>query len=280
MGHRLGRVVVAAELVGQPGVRVDRDGERGDPGEIRDVGSERLRAEGAVQPDDDRAGVGDRRPECLDGLAAERPAGSVDDRARQDEREADSGGLEGGLDAEDRGLAVERVEDRLDQEDVGAALDQALGRLLVGGGELLERDVAGGGVVHVGRDRGRPVRRPEGAGDEPRPAGFRGLRGVGGFAGDPGGRGVHLADEGLQGVVGLGDPRRRERVRLDDVRAGVEIGVVDRPDDPRLGQRQEVVVAAEVARMVAEPRVAAALALAAPSRCRRGIPPRRAGRTG
>ena len=103
-----------------------------------------------MRPDDDRAGVGDGRPERLDGLAAERPAGRVDDRARQDERKAGAGGLVRALDAEDRGLAVERVEDRLDQEDVGAALDQTLGRFLVGGGELLERHVAGGGVVDVG----------------------------------------------------------------------------------------------------------------------------------
>ncbi len=95
-------------------------------------------------------GVGDGRPERLDGLAAERPPGRVDDRARQDERKSGSRGLVRALDAEDRGLAVERVEDRLDEEDVGAALDQTLGRFLVGGGELLERHVARGGVVDVG----------------------------------------------------------------------------------------------------------------------------------
>ncbi len=43
----------------------------------------------------------------------------------------------------------------------------------------------------------------------------------------------------------------------------MQVGVVDRPDNRRLGQGQEVVVAAEVARMVAEPGVRA---LAAPLR--------------
>ena len=44
VGHRLGRVVVAAELVRQPGVRVDRDGKRGDARQVRDVRPQRRRA--------------------------------------------------------------------------------------------------------------------------------------------------------------------------------------------------------------------------------------------
>ena len=47
-----------------------------------------------------------------------------------DQRDPVAGRVEGRLDAEDRGLGVERVEDRLDDEQVGAALDQALGGLL------------------------------------------------------------------------------------------------------------------------------------------------------
>ncbi len=58
VGHRLRRVVVAAELVRQAGVRVDRHGQRRDAGEIRHVGPERGRAERAVEPDDRSAGRG------------------------------------------------------------------------------------------------------------------------------------------------------------------------------------------------------------------------------
>ena len=219
--------------------------------------SERLGTEGAVEPDDDRPGVGDGRPERLDGLAAERPARGVDDGPREDQRQSGAGRLERGLDTEDRGLAIERVEDRLDEEDVGAALDQALGRLLVGRGELLERHVASRGVGDVRRDRGGPVRRPEGASNEAGPVRFRGLRGVGGFAGDPRRCCVHLANERLQRVIALGNAGRGERVRLDDVGAGFQIGVVDRSHDRRLRQREQVVVAAKVARVVAEPGVGA-----------------------
>ena len=45
------------------------------------------------------------------------------------------------LDREERGLGVERVEDRLDQQQVDAAVDQPVGGLGVRGGDLLEGHV-------------------------------------------------------------------------------------------------------------------------------------------
>jgi hypothetical protein len=64
---------------------------------------------------------------------------------------------------------------------------------------------------------------------------------------------VLLVDGVLQAVVGLGDTGRREGVRRDDVRPSRQVRVVDGPDHVRAGQREEVVVAAQVAGMVAEP---------------------------
>ena len=77
---------------------------------------------------------------------------------------------------------------------------------------------------------------------------------VGGVAGQARRRDVDVADRlRVEAVVGLGDAGRGERVRAEDVRAGIEIGDVDGVDGRRLGQAQEVAVAAQVARMVAEP---------------------------
>ena len=129
LGHLLGRLVVAAELVREAGVRVGRDRPVGDPREDVEVLAELLRAERAVEPDDQRVGVADAVPERLDRLARQGPAGRVDDRPRDDQRHALAGLVEQRLDRGDRGLRVERVEDRLDQQDVRAALDQAGGRL-------------------------------------------------------------------------------------------------------------------------------------------------------
>ena len=67
---------------------------------------------------------------------------------------------------EDRRLGVQRVEDRLDQDDVGAAVDQAAQLLAIGDAQIVEGDGAVAGIVDVGRDRGGAVGRPERAGDE------------------------------------------------------------------------------------------------------------------
>ena len=89
------------------------------------------RAERAVEPDRERPGVPDGVPERLGHLAGERAAGGVGDGAGDDHRPAAVALLEERLDGEDRGLGVERVEDGLDQQQVGAAVDQAAGLLVV-----------------------------------------------------------------------------------------------------------------------------------------------------
>ena len=66
------------------------------------------------------------------------------------------------------GLGVQRVDDRLEQQQVAAAVDQAAHLLLVGLAQLVERHVAERRIVDVGRDRQDPVGRPHRAGDEAR----------------------------------------------------------------------------------------------------------------
>ncbi len=73
-------------------------------------------------------------------------------------------------DGRDRRLGVERVEDGLDQQEVGAALEQALDLLGIGDAQFVEGDGAEARIGHVGRDRGGAVGRPERAGDEARAA--------------------------------------------------------------------------------------------------------------
>src|SRR6185295_13856951 len=63
---------------------------------------------------------------------------------------------------------------------------------------------------------------------------------------------VHLAYDGRQAVVGLGEGVGRERIRLDDVGPGVEVRAVDGEHDVRPGQVQQLVVTAYVGRVVSE----------------------------
>ncbi len=64
----VGLLVVAAEGVGQAGVGMAAHVRAGQPGQLGDVRPHLLGPEGAVDADDERAGVLDRRPECLDRL--------------------------------------------------------------------------------------------------------------------------------------------------------------------------------------------------------------------
>ena len=126
-----------------------RRGEAGrDPRQLGDVGPHLTGAERAIDADDQRLGVLDRRPETVDRLAAECPSREIDDRDADPERQ-----LRRNLPrSHQRSLRVQRVEDRLDQQQVYTTAQQRARRLGIRRNELVERDVAERWIVHV-----RPV---------------------------------------------------------------------------------------------------------------------------
>ena len=149
-GGLVRRLVVAAELVGEPGIGVGADARLGDPRQIGEVRAHVGRPEGAVEPDAEGRGVGERQPERLHRLAVEHAARAVGDRARDEDRQPRAAGLEHLVQRHQGRLGVERIEDRLQQDEVDPAFDQGLGRLAVGGAEGGEVDGALARVVHVG----------------------------------------------------------------------------------------------------------------------------------
>jgi hypothetical protein len=72
------------------------------------------------------------------------------------------------LDRHQRGLGVERIEDRLDQQEVRTARDERANLVDVGRLHLVERDDAEARVVGVRRVGERNGQRPNGPGDEAR----------------------------------------------------------------------------------------------------------------
>ncbi len=251
--HLIGCLVVSAEVVGQAGVRVRRDRPIGDLRQDVEMLAQLSRAEGAVETDDERIGVADAVPEGFDRLARQGSARGVDDRPGDDDRKTFAQLVEEVREGRDRCLRVERVEDGLDQEDVRAALDQTRRRFAVGDLELRPGDAPGRRVLDVRAHRGSLVGGSERAGDVARTVGPDPFGGVGGGPGEPGGRDIELANRRrIEAIVRLGDTRRGEGVRGDDVRARLEIGLVRGADRRRLGQAEEVGVAAQVAWMIAE----------------------------
>ncbi len=149
-------------------------------------------------------------------------------------------------DGSDRSLGVERIEDGLDQQEVGTAFHQPFGLLGIGTAQLVEGDRAQAGIGDVGRDRGGAIGRPERAGDEARPAVFR-LRDLGCGAREPGAFQVQLIGDARHAIVGLRDAGRGERVGRDDIGASAEIGEMNVADLSGLAEDEQIVVAAHLA---------------------------------
>ena len=196
----------------------------------------------------------DRRVEALARLARERPSALVHERARDEQRDVDARVLQELVHRVHRRLGVQRVEDRLHDQDVRAAVHESDALLVVRLDQLVERAVPRRRVVHVRRDGRRPVRRADGADDEARLRRVHLRHLVAGLARQARRVVVQLVHQVLHLVVRLGDRRRRERVRADQLRPALDqVLLVDVLDDLRLRDRQQVVVALDQHVVVLEP---------------------------
>ena len=146
----------------------------------------------------------------------------------------------------DRGLGIQSVKHGLDEDDLGAALDQPFDLLDIDVGEEIEVDLAIAGIVDVGRQRQGLVGRAECAGDEAAAA-VLGLEPPRGLADNAGGGDVDLANEMLGAVIGLADAVGVEAVGRQDLGARLGETLGDRADHVRLGEIEKVVIALLVA---------------------------------
>ena len=238
------RLVVAAESVGQAGVRVGADQRVGDGGQVVDVGPHLGATERAVEADRQRIRVPDRLPERAGRLTRERAARSIGDRAGDHQRGQDAGLRSMATSRPDRRLGVEGVEDRLDQQHIDASLDEPGDLQAVRLGELPKRHRAESRILDTGRQRQGDVGRSDGTGG-PAWSAIALLRLIGGLPGQSGGSSVELDDQSrvIEPVLALGNGRARERVGGDDVGAGEQVRQVQLDDRIGLGENEEVVVA-------------------------------------
>ena len=240
--HLLRRFVIEPERVGQPRIRVGADQRVGDGGDFGEMLAHRLGAERAIEADRNRPRMPDRMPERGRRLPGERAPGTVGDGAGNHDRQTHAALVKNVFAGEDRGLGVQRVKNGLDQNEIGAAVDEADDLLRIGVAEFVEGHRAVAGIVDVRRHRGRAVGRSERAGDEAGPA-VDPFRLQGGAAGEPRAVAIELVDAVLHAVVGLRDTGRGKGVGFEYVGAGQRIFVVNVLDRLRLGEGQKVVVA-------------------------------------
>ena len=173
-------------------------------------------------------------------------AGSVSDRAGDHHRQTHAALGEDLLARENGGLRVQRVEDGFDQDDIGAAVDQAADLFRVGDLEVVEGDGAVAGIVDVGRQGSSAVGRPKRARDEASLA-VRPLRLDRRPPGETRAVAIEVIDHILHAIVGLSDRGGRKGVGFEDVRPSHGVGEVDVLDRLRLCQGEKVVVPLEVA---------------------------------
>ena len=192
------------------------------------------RAGGAVEPDEvDTHGL-EGAQGGTDLGAGQHGAGQLDGHLGLD-GQVHAGGLHGPPGAVDGRLGLQEVEDRLDDDQVDAALDEGGGLLLVGVPQVGVPDLAEGGELGAGSDA---------AGHPPGPV----RRGevVGGPAGQRGRGQVELADPVALAVLGQDRGEGSEGVGLHHVAADLEERPVDPVDGVGPGDHQQLVAPLEV----------------------------------
>ena len=248
--HRVGVQIVFTKSVWQTGVRVGGDVALGDTRQFLHVLAQLIRPEGAVEAERQRIGVAQRVIKSFGGLAGQRAPGGVGDGAGDHNRQIDTQRFELLFNRKDRRLGVEGIEHRLNQNQIRPAFHQRFGGFTIGFHQPVKGDVAVGRVVDVRRNRRGAVSRAENACDVARFFRRAGAPGIGAGAGQFRRRKVDLRRQGFHLVIRHRDGRRVKGVGFNDIRPGLEIGIVDSGYHFRLAENQQVVVALQVARPV------------------------------
>ena len=209
------------------------------------MGAHFLGTEGAVQANRQRVGMADGMPERGRCLARQCAARQVGDRAGNHDRQVNAFAFKRFKHGNNRGLGIQRIKDRLDQNDLRAAVDQPTRLLVVGNTHLVKRHGTKTGVVDVWRDRQRAVGGPDSTGHKPAAAValFSLDRS---FARQPSAVHIQLIGKLFHEVIGLGDGRGGKRIGFHNVRARKKVIQMDVTDRIGLGQDQQVVVALEI----------------------------------
>ena len=244
--HVFRAFVVLAEFVGQAGVRIGANQGIGDAADVCDMRAQVFGAERAVEPDGDRFRMPHRIPERFRQLSRQQAAGLVGNGARDHHGHVDAAFFGDFGNGVERRLGVQRVKNGFDQQQIGAAVEQAVDLLAIGLAQIVEGDGAVAGVGNVGRDRCGAVGRSQCAGDEALFA-VLGTDALRGGAGEFCAVAVEFVGEVRHVVVGLRDRGRGKRVCRDDVGAGAQVVGVDVLDRLRLGEDQKIVIAANIA---------------------------------
>ena len=251
--HFLGGLVVAAEGVGQTGIGIAVDAGVCNFRQPTYVRQHVHGAQRTVDPNRKGFRMADGMPEGFRRLARQVAAAGIHHTDGNHDRERMPRVPKQPLDGEERSLGVERVEHRLDQQEIGSAIHKAPCLLAVGRLQCLEGRVAKGWIRDIRRQGSRHVGGADRPCHEARAVRLRVVAGVHGLPPNAGGGHIQFIGQVGEAKVRQGNAGGRKGVGGYDVRPGIQVLPVDVPNDPGLGQAQQVVAAHDGRHMVPEP---------------------------
>ena len=242
--HRIGRLIVKPQRIGQTGIGICGYVIRCFPSQFFQIGFHLFGTERAIQSDGEDGICADGSEKGIDGLSAKCTSCQVADGHRHHDGQlhiCHPHRLNGGIDG---GFCVEGIEHGLNEQCIHTASDQCLYLLLVGGKERIVVDVACGGVGHIGTHRTGFVRRSYRPADEP----LLSVRGksVGHFSCDTRSGVCHVGGFVLQMIVGLGYGLRGKCVGGNEVGSRLQVFAMNIFDNVGTGDVQHVVVAGKL----------------------------------
>ena len=227
-----------------------RDVDVGHARQFLHVGAQFLRAERTIEADAEGVGVHDADPEGFRDLPAEGAPAGIGDRPADHHRHPRMRARENLFDREQCRLCIQRVKDRFDEQNIGAAVEEAPRRFGIRGDKFLICNITRRRIIDFRRQRRGTVGRPKNACHVTRARGIAHLERVGNLSGKPSPFDVQFVGDRLHSVVGHCDRRRVERIGLENVGAGVQIGGVNGADQLWLRECEQVVVPAQITRPV------------------------------
>ena len=155
------------ERIGKARVGMATDVDRRDLRQLVDQRAHFFRTQRAVHAHAQKRHMGNGIPKGFDGLPGDAAvAARLNECHRRHQRQLYLALVEKLQDRKERRLRIERVENGLDQQQVGAAIDQAARLVIVGLNQFVIGHAARRRTMHVGGDRAGPVSRTDGAGDK------------------------------------------------------------------------------------------------------------------
>ena len=248
--HRLCRLVILSHLVRQSGIRMGTNIIRCNLCQMLDERFHLGSTEGTVHTYRENRIRRERGQESIHGLTAQCSASQITHRKTDHNRQFYPMLLHHGDGSINHSLAVERIEDGLDEDDISTTFDETIHLFADIGEKFIVRNLPGGRITDVRTHGTSFIGRSHISCYE---TWFIGCRKLITFdTRQAGALESHLPSTVFQVIISLRDALTREGVRRNDVGARLQVTSVNIRDNIRTSDVEHIVVALHHSRHIAE----------------------------